>query len=204
ELQHYATDAVRTIYTQSRKFGLSFCAVCTGLGHLSPPLQEAPVGAGLLVSFQALTRDAQELAPEMFWREFDRVKHQGGAARASQHPIYYQEREVLAEQTDWLNKAGARQFWVYSRRRRRDAVLLRTLDVKPRLARAEREAVREASGARYGNELAKVQAELRLRYRWLEERRYRLAPRRPERHGRGGPASDAGQAPAPARTVAPA
>ena len=96
---------------------------------------------------------------------------------------------MLAEQADWLNKAGARQFWVYSRRRRRDAVLLRTLDVQPRLARAEREAVREASGARYGNELAAVQAELRLRYRWLEERRYRLKPRQRERRAAGAAAN---------------
>lgn len=190
ELQHYATEAVTTIYTQSRKFGLSFCAVCTGLGHLTPALRETLLGAGILVAFQALARDAQELVPEMFWREFERVKYQGADARAAHTPVYYQDREVLAEQADWLNKAGRREFWAYSRRRRRDAVPLRTLTVEPRLAREAREAVREASGARYGNDLARVQAELRLRSRWLEERRYRLAPRQRER-------------PAPARATPP-
>ena len=119
----------------------------------------------MLVAFQTLGRDAQELAPEMFWREFERVKYQGGDARAAHTPVYYPEREVLAEQVDWLNKAGQREFWAYSRRRRRDAVPLRTLDVRPRLTPAEREAVRAASGERHGNALAQVQAELRLRSR---------------------------------------
>lgn len=181
ELQHYATDAVATLYTQTRKFGLSFCAVCTGLGYLPRPVREALLGAGVLVAFQTLTRDAQELAPEMFRREFERVKYQPGGY-ADRAPVYYQDREILAEQVDWLNKARPRECWVYARRRGGDAVRLRTLDVRPRLGPAERAAVRAASGARYGNALADVEAELRLRYRWLDERRYRLTPReRPRR-----------------------
>ncbi len=191
ELQHYATDAVTTIYTQTRKFGLSFCAACTGLAQLPRPLQETLMGAGILIAFQTLSRDAQELAPEMFWREFDRVKYHVDDARAPRNPMYYQDREVLTEQTDWLNKAGARSFWVYSRRRQQNAVLLRTLDVKQRLGQSERDAVREDSGARYGNDLARVQAELRLRYRWLEERRYQLKPRaRDKQTGRAAPGTN--------------
>ncbi len=201
ELQHYATDAVSTIYTQTRKFGLSFCAVCTGLGHLAPPVREALLGAGMLVAFQTLGRDAQELAPEMFWREFERVKYQGGGARGAHTPVYYPEREVLAEQVDWLNKAGQREFWAYSRRRRRDAVPLRTLDVRPRLTPAEREAVREASGECHGNDLAQVQAELRLRSRWLEERRYQLTPRQPQRLAQRGARATVSPGPTPERTA---
>ncbi len=149
------------------------------------------MGAGILIAFQTLSRDAQELAPEMFWREFDRVKYHVDDARAPRNPMYYQDREVLTEQTDWLNKAGARSFWVYSRRRQQNAVLLRTLDVKQRLGQSERDAVREDSGARYGNDLARVQAELRLRYRWLEERRYQLKPRALDKQtGRAAPGTN--------------
>jgi hypothetical protein len=199
ELQHYATDAVATIYTQTRKFGLSFCAVCTGLGQLSPRLRETLLGAGILVAFQTLARDAGALAPEMFWREFERIKYQAGDARAAGNPVYYHDREVLAEQADWLNKAGARTFWAYSRRRREDAVLLRTLDVAPRLGASERESTREDSGVRYGNDMGLVQAELRLRYRWLEERRYQLRPRQRETRPATRPAPPVDRQDPPAR-----
>ncbi len=171
ELQSYATDTVVDIIEQARKFRLSLCASCTTIHTLPDYIRTALLSTRLLVAFQVTTEDADLLARQLFRRVLAR-----NGRREAQRDTSVSPGDREAWQTDQLRTTPPRSFWAFSRLRGGEAIQLEALNVEPDPDLALREAAREASGRRYGNDRDLVEAEFALREEWLDTKGYLAAP----------------------------
>ena len=66
EFQHFVTDSLATLLSESRKFGVGLVLAHQYLGQLTPTLRDAVLGnVGSLIVFRVGAEDAAALAPEL-------------------------------------------------------------------------------------------------------------------------------------------
>ncbi len=158
EFQEMATPAFIEVLAQARKFGLSVVVSTQSLTPLGPELKAAvKANCRNLSVFQCSADDAAAMAREVF---VGAMGQPVGTAEASAGSTF---DATSAEYVARLKALRPRQFYLRRKAETR-AVLLHTHTIRwPGDAQERVEALREASGRRYGRPRAVVEAELARR-----------------------------------------
>jgi len=160
EFQHYTTDNIQDILSESRKYGLSLLLAHQYLDQLSGELKSAVLNTtGTLCAFRVGYDDAFQLAKELFPTPdfITKTQRTFKLRRVSRLPlVWLSERE---QPVGWEGLAHelagqpTRQFWMRRRELARP-VRLRTLEVpdmkRTQATLANVQALRDSSGERYG------------------------------------------------------